>query len=100
MAECTVAGLAPVWPCRYWAATPATWGDAIEVPLRVAAPPLSPAETMLTPGAWRSTQVPVFENDARRSLESVAPTVRAAGTRAGDCEQALTGLPRRLPLPA
>ena len=36
-----------------------------------------------------STQVPKFENDARASVLVVAPTVMAAGTRAGEPLQAL-----------
>src|SRR6266542_3314128 len=46
-------------------------------------------EVMLTPGAKMSTQVPKLENEARLSLMSVAPTVIAAGTRAGLKLQAL-----------
>ena len=41
-----------------------------------------------TPGAYRSTHDPVFENEACASEASVAATVTAAGTRAGDAEQA------------
>src|SRR5262245_3251304 len=41
-------------------------------------------DVMLTPGPNTSTQVPKLENDARRSLMSVAPSVIASGTRAGE----------------
>jgi len=37
------------------------------------------SEVMLTPGALMSTQPPKLENDAKRSLMSVAPTVIADG---------------------
>ena len=40
------------------AAAPATCGLAIDVPLRVAVPPLSHVDRMELPGAKRSTQVP------------------------------------------
>src|SRR5437899_6578240 len=43
---------------------------------------------MYTPGPKMSTHVPKFENDARVSLLSVAATVMAAATRAGDVVQA------------
>ncbi|CAB4580745.1 unannotated protein [freshwater metagenome] len=36
------------------------------------------------PGAKRSRQVPVLEKKARTSVMSEAPTVMAAGTRAGE----------------
>src|SRR5262249_39113506 len=67
---------------------PVTCGVAIDVPLRVARAvsllPLTNDDTMLTPGAKMSTQVPKLENEARLSLASVAPTVIAAPTRAGE----------------
>src|SRR6266511_45284 len=73
------------------AAAPATCGVAIEVPLMVlvAVSLVIQDEVMLTPGAKMSTQVPKLENEARLSLMSVAPTVIAAGTRAGLKLQAL-----------
>ena len=40
------------------ATAPATCGLAIDVPLRVAVPPLSHVDKMELPGAKRSTQVP------------------------------------------
>src|SRR3954464_2526106 len=70
------------------AAAPVTCGVAIEVPEIVFVPPPSQSEVTLTPGAKRSTQEPKLEKDARRSVVSVAPTVRAAGTRAGEVVQA------------
>jgi hypothetical protein len=58
----------------------------MDVPLRVALAVLLvfQAETILTPGANRSRQLPKLENVARASLASVAPTVTAAATRAGE----------------
>src|SRR5437870_4210637 len=43
---------------------------------------------MFTPGALMSTQLPRFENDANPSLMSVAPTVIALGSLAGEVPQA------------
>ena len=57
-------------------------------------------DVMATPGANRSTQGPVFDQDARWSRSSVAPTVMAAGTPAGMTVQASTPCPTALPLPA
>ena len=46
--------------CQAKAATPATWGDAMDVPLMmlVAVVLVYQAEVMLLPGAKRSKQVP------------------------------------------
>src|SRR4051794_1867571 len=55
----------------------------------VSVPP-GQSEVMSTPGAKRSTQAPVLENDARWSVRSVAPAVSAPGTGAGGKLQALT----------
>src|SRR5262245_7028277 len=73
------------------AAAPVTCGAAIEVPeiVFVAVSLLTQAEVMATPGANRSRQRPLFENEARLSLMSVAPTVIASATRAGVCWHAL-----------
>ena len=46
------------------------------------------AEVMEDPGANRSTHVPKLEYDARASVLVVAPTVRAAGSAAGEERQA------------
>jgi len=61
----------PFWRNR--AATLATCGDAIEVPLSVAVhvSQVNQAPKTPTPGAKMSTQVPKFEKDARRSNLSV-----------------------------
>jgi len=45
---------------------------------------LDPAERMSWPGARISTAGPKLENSARESLMVEAPTVMAAGTRAGE----------------
>ncbi len=60
MALETVAGAAVGCACRYRAATPATWGVAMEVPLMVLLALLLPiqAEVMLEPGANTSRQEP------------------------------------------
>ena len=41
-------------------------------------------EVMLLPGAKMSRHVPKLENEARASVFVVAPTVLAAGARAGE----------------
>ena len=88
IAEATVEGLAPPLPemDRYRAATPATCGDAMDVPLIVFVAVLLVlhAEVMPLPGANTSTQLPKFENDERASLLVVDPTVSAEATRAGE----------------
>jgi hypothetical protein len=68
------------------AATPATCGEAIEVPLRVAIAlaAVYQAEVMELPGAKMSRHFPKFEYGARASALSVAPTVIALATRAGE----------------
>ena len=72
--------------CLYSAATPATWGDAIEVPLNVAVAVFDvyQADSIPLPGANRSRHVPKFENDDLASVEVVEPTVIAFAARAGD----------------
>ena len=67
------------------AATPATNGLAIEVPLRnaVAAGLVFQSDWIPVPGANRSTQVPKSENVDRVSAVSVAATVIAGVTSAG-----------------
>ena len=60
----------------------------MEVPDSAVAPPPRRAEMMSRPGAKTSTQLPKFEKDARASLRSLAPTVRAWSTRAGEVLQA------------
>ena len=82
----TADGEAPGFACRYSAIAPATCGAAIDVPLIVFVAVLlvCHAEVMLAPGANRSRHEPKFENDARASLDVVAPTVFAAATRAGE----------------
>ena len=82
----TVAGDEPGLLCRTRAATPATCGLAIDVPLKVAVAVslVRQADTMLEPGAKISTTLPKFENDERASFIVEEPTVMAALTRAGE----------------
>src|SRR5947207_3470668 len=86
MAAATVACVANGSVSRYWATTPATWGDAMDVPLIVLMAVLLPiqAAVMPTPGANRSTHCPQLENVAFVSVLSEAATVNAAGALAGD----------------
>jgi hypothetical protein len=86
IAAWTVAGVAVGYCCRYKAAQPATWGDAMDVPESTAAAVFEVfhAEVILTPGASTSTTLPKFEKDAQPSLFDVAPTVIACATRAGE----------------
>jgi hypothetical protein len=86
IASRTVEAEAVVLPCKYNAATPATCGDAIEVPeiVFVAVSPVCQAEVIEEPGAKISRQVPKFENDERASELVVEPTVIALATRAGE----------------
>ena len=81
-----MAGDAPGLLCRNRAATPATCGVAIEVPLNVAVAVSLPLDddSMLDPGAKISTTLPKFENDERASFIVDEPTVIAAATRAGE----------------
>src|SRR6267143_2997939 len=82
----TVAGLAVALPWRNRAATPATCGVAIDVPLSVAVAVslVRHADKMPEPGAKISTTLPKFEKDERASVIVVAPTVIASATRAGE----------------
>ena len=86
----TSAGVALGETSRTRAATPATCGAAIDVPLftDVAELLAIPALRMLEPGAKRSMHVPQFENEERASVEVVEPTVNAWGVLAGDWVQA------------
>ena len=61
------------------AANPATWGEAMLVPLRTAVSVLllMPTLRTFTPGPKISTSGPKFENDAFLSVWSIAPTVMA-----------------------
>jgi hypothetical protein len=71
---------------RYNATTPAARGADPEVPLNTAVAVLDVkyADRRLTPGAKRSRQVPLLEKYAIASDSSVAPTVIAAGSEAGE----------------
>ena len=82
----TEAGDADVLFCKYKAATPATCGDAIEVPeiVFVAVSDVYQADVIEEPGAKMSRQVPKFENDERASVSVVEPTVIAFAARAGE----------------
>ena len=76
----------PVVPWMIKATTPATCGDAIDVPLMVFVAELLDfhADVMLEPGAKMSTHEPKFEYDARASVDVVAPTAIALAARAGE----------------
>ena len=91
IAAVTCDGVAAGFVSRNKAATPATCGDAIDVPeiVLVAVSLVLHAEVMLLPGAKMSTQVPKFENEERASGVVVEPTVIAAGARAGETLQAV-----------
>lgn len=82
----TVATSAAGYDDRTSAATPATCGAAIEVPEMVLIAVFDDrhADVIDTPGAKISRHVPKFENDARASVDEVAPTVIAATAREGD----------------
>ena len=90
IAAVTVAGEALGFVSRNSAATPATCGDAIDVPeiVFIAVSLVFHDDVMSVPGAKMSTQVPKFEVEDRASLIVVFPTVIAFGTRAGDTLQA------------
>src|SRR4051812_8156363 len=90
--ERIAAGLAPGAPCRSVATTPATCGEACDVPSPCARAVVEELNvlTMSTPGAKTSTQEPKFEKPGLESVESTAPTVMASGTRAGDSVHAST----------
>ena len=92
IADATCAGVRAGFCDKASAATPATCGAAIEVPLsvRVALSDECPADTMLEPGANTSRHEPKFENDDRSSVDVVEPTVMALGSPAGDTVHALT----------
>src|SRR6266446_1893582 len=92
----------PLLPSRYKPAAPAPWGEAIEVPEIVIVSVSLPfhAEVMPTPGAYKSNTEPKFEKNAVWSEISVAPTVRASSTRAGDTLLASIGLLLKSPFPA
>ena len=82
----TVVAEADGFACLYKAATPATCGEAIEVPLSVAVAvlELNQAERMPEPGAKISRHVPKFEKDERASVLVVEPVVIAFAARAGE----------------
>jgi hypothetical protein len=90
IAAVTVAGEALGFVSRNSAATPATCGDAIDVPeiVFIAVSLVFHDDVMSLPGAKMSRQVPKFENEERASLIVVAPTVIASATRAGEKLQA------------
>jgi hypothetical protein len=100
--EATCDGVAVGFVSRYAATTPATCGVAIDVPLIVfvAASPDPHAEVIETPGANTSTQLPKFAHEAFVSVSSVALTVSAAPTLAGELLQAFAASPKMLPFPA
>src|SRR6267143_6687380 len=86
----TCCAVAAGLPWRYRAATPATCGVAIDVPLIVFVDVSVShhADVMFTPGANQSTHGPKSEKLALPSAEVVAPTVIASATPAGEPVQA------------
>ena len=91
----TSSGVASGLSSKYNAATPATCGAAMDVPLMVliALSFVYHVDSISTPGANIETQPPKLLKEARRSLLSVAPTEITADrveTDAGDVEQAST----------
>lgn len=87
----TVAAEADGFACLYRAATPATCGEAMEVPLNVAVAvfEVEYADRIPEPGAKMSKHVPKFENEDLASVVVVEPTVIALAARAGEELQAL-----------
>jgi hypothetical protein len=76
---------------------------AIEVPLSIAVAVvlLNQVDSIRTPGANRSTQLPKFVPPALVSVISMEPTVIAFVTLAGEMEQASAATPLfAVPLPA
>jgi hypothetical protein len=69
-----------------FATTPATCGAAIDVPdmMEEEVGLVIAAEIICVPGARMSTQEPRLENSAKKSLESVAPTVIAEAALDGE----------------
>ena len=82
----TAAGLAVRLFSRNNAATPATIGEDIDVPLLncVAESPLFAVDSTWWPGAKTSMQVPKFEYGVRASLTEMAPTVIALAKCPGE----------------
>jgi hypothetical protein len=80
------AGLSVGFALNSAAATPATCGEAIDVPEMVlmAVELFIHADVMDVPGAKMSRHEPKFEYEARTSVRSVAPTVMAFAARAGE----------------
>ena len=66
------------------AATPATCGQAMLVPLIVVVPPPSLSDSTLTPGAQRSTSGPRLLNGAMTLEESMAETAMTFRYLAGN----------------
>ena len=86
IAKVTSAGVYDGYDCKILAATPATCGDAIDVPDMIAVGLFAeiPAEVIETPGAITSTHFPRLLKLAKVSVRSLAATVIAFGTRAGE----------------
>ena len=59
------------------------------MPLSVGGRPGIERETIPTPGAWMSTQLPLLEKSASLLAMSTAPTVKASGDLAGEKRHAL-----------
>src|SRR5262245_27597352 len=84
IAAFTWSAVQPGWSWRRAAATPATWGAAMDVPDRATTPPPKAADTIDSPGATRSglrssdpETGPLELNHASASSFVLAPTVIA-----------------------
>src|SRR4051794_25914034 len=92
----TVAGEAVGLFCKYNAATPATCGVALEVPLMVfvAVSGVDQEESIEEPGAKMSTHAPMFEKSDLAPVEVVEPTVSTAATPPRAARSLKHSLPR------
>src|SRR4051812_34436917 len=97
----TCAGVAEGLAARYSAAEPVTCGVAMDVPdsVCVAVLLVYQVDSVFTPGAKMSTQVPVLAQLGLVSVESVALTVSAAGVADGEKLHASWAMPSPLPTP-
>jgi hypothetical protein len=74
--------------CKYSAATPATCGEAMDVPHFVDVPPFGDSDRIPEPGAKMSTQLPQLDQTERWLLLLMEPTTNALSADAGEELQA------------